>query len=154
YSDTATGASYVGCLISPNIVICANHRHPERATLRFVTMRNQLVTRTVKAGLQVGNTDIWVGILDYPLPLAVRPAKLLPADYSKYFSESVEGVAIVYANQFRTLRIAEWSPRKTAAGKGWPFVKPAAANRAAWWGDAADAKTTAVSYDSGSAVLL
>jgi hypothetical protein len=154
YSDTATGPSYVGCLVSPDIVVEANHRHPDACNLRFVTARNRVETRKLRGGMQLEGTDIWVGVLDRPVPNAIRPAKLLPADYAKYLPASGDSIAVVYANQFRTIRIAEWKPKNSSPATEWEFVKPTAANRAAWWGDVADPKTTAVAYDSGSAIVM
>lgn len=70
-----------GTLISPNVFLSSYHWHPGVGnTLTFFESNDPLgpsVTRTVIGGQQIGETDVWVGILDQSLPAQFSPIPFL-----------------------------------------------------------------------------
>lgn len=63
-------------LVSRNVFISANHFHPGTDGTKTITFyqtndpAGPSVTRTVVGGQQIGVTDIWVGLLDSPVPVS------------------------------------------------------------------------------------
>ncbi len=59
-------------MVSSNVFLSANHYHPGvGGTLTFYGSNDPSgpsVTRTVSAGQQIGTSDLWMGVLDSPLP--------------------------------------------------------------------------------------
>lgn len=61
-------------LISPNVVVSALHYAPS-GTVYFYPGNDPNaapVTRTVVSGVQVGDTDLWLGVLDSPVPSSIK----------------------------------------------------------------------------------
>lgn len=67
-------------------VISASHfsRPGPTTPIYFIGNDNTQYERFIVAGTQVGLTDIWIGILNDPLPVAIKPASILPANYASY----------------------------------------------------------------------
>jgi hypothetical protein len=73
-----------GTLISPRHFICAQHYYiPNGSTIRFVDLSNNVVTRTVVNSVQIGTTDLRVGVLDSDVT-GCTFAKVLPDDWITY----------------------------------------------------------------------
>ena len=77
------GTQKAGTLISPKHILFANHFIiPNTTTLIFVDMNNNSYTRTLSNSLQVGSTDIQIGLLDSDLPSNVSFCKVASVDLS------------------------------------------------------------------------
>jgi len=67
-----TTSSRWGTLVSPNVYVSANHYHPAvGSTFEFYPGNDPgalPVTRTVASGQRIGTSDLWVGVLDAPVP--------------------------------------------------------------------------------------
>lgn len=78
---------WAGTAITPRHIVMANHAYVQTgATIRFITSTGGVVTRTVSNSMQVGSTDIRIGLLDSDLPDSITPAKLLPDDWSRWLT--------------------------------------------------------------------
>lgn len=64
-------------LVSDNVFISANHWHPTVGmTLTFYATNDPSggsITRTVAAGQRIGESDVWVGLLDEDVPAGYTP---------------------------------------------------------------------------------
>lgn len=67
-----TGGQW-GTLVSRNVFVSANHFHPGiSSTLTFYQTNDPSgpsVTRTVTSGQRIGSSDVWVGVLNEPVPV-------------------------------------------------------------------------------------
>jgi hypothetical protein len=90
-----------GTLISPRHLIYAHHYEiPPGTTLRFVTRFNTVVTSRLVNSARVGDTDLQVGVLEANLPAhLIGFAKILPADFAKFFPPSWAGLPALCLNQ-------------------------------------------------------
>ena len=72
--------------ISPQHIVSANHWHPPLNTdIKWVAPDNAQATRQIVSSFNIPNTDVWVGYLNAALPASIKPLKLLPKNYAKYF---------------------------------------------------------------------
>ncbi len=66
-----------GTLISSNVIISANHFHPTvGSSITFYATNDPggaTASRTIVAEERLGNTDLWIGILNEPLPGTYQP---------------------------------------------------------------------------------
>jgi hypothetical protein len=71
-----------GTLVSRNVFVSATHYHPGNgATFKFYPGNDPDATpvvRTVTAGQRIGNTDLWVGALDAPVPAGIATYAVAP----------------------------------------------------------------------------
>lgn len=61
-------------LVSPNVVVSANH-FPPSGTVNFYPTNNPnstAVTRTIVSSVKVGSTDLWLGVLSSEVPSSIR----------------------------------------------------------------------------------
>lgn len=71
-----------GTMVSPRHFIHANHYSiPNGTTIRFIATDGAVVDRIVSNTIQIGTTDIRLGVLDSDVPTTVSFAKILPDDY-------------------------------------------------------------------------
>ena len=87
YDDGPQGAwRHPLTAITPQHVISATHVCPENGLrVTFQSLSGEVVVRTLVAQTfipGVADDDLWIGLLDEPLPSCVKPAKLLPPDYA------------------------------------------------------------------------
>ena len=77
--------------ITPRHVISARHVAPADGTrVTFQSPSGEVVVRTLIAQTlvpRVADSDLWVGLLDSPLPSCIKIAKLLPQNYRLYVGE-------------------------------------------------------------------
>lgn len=80
------GNLMAGTLITPQHVLFANHfMVPNNTKIRFVSMKNEVVERTIVDQKYVGHkTDFNIGHLDSPVPNNIKPCKVLPSDWDRY----------------------------------------------------------------------
>ena len=109
-----------GTLISPKHVIFAKHFHagenitnPYNGTyIRFVTMNNITITRTITKIDLINDKDIAVATLDSDVPDSITFAKILPDNYSDYlFSLTGNNHKKIYGiliNQDKSALIKRW----------------------------------------------
>ena len=89
YDDGPQGAwRHPLTAITPQHVISARHVHPENGLrVTFQSRCGDVVVRTLVAQTfipGVAEDDLWIGLLDSPLPPNIKPAKLLPSGYELY----------------------------------------------------------------------
>jgi hypothetical protein len=86
-------------LVSENVFMSANHWHPGNGeTVRFFTGNDpdgSSITRTVQGGQGISGTDLWLGVLDTPVPSAVTSYRYATED----FQTEAEAAASAYALQ-------------------------------------------------------
>ena len=71
----------------------ANHYTiPNGSTIRFVAKDGAVYTRTVVNSVQVGESDIQIGVLDSDLPASIKWYKLLPQNWRDYMVKSETGI--------------------------------------------------------------
>ena len=93
------GTQQAGTLISPRHIVFANHFIiPNTATLIFVDMNNNSYTRTLSNSLQVGSTDIQIGLLNSDLPSNISFCKVASFDLAS-ITDSNNKVAALYTDQ-------------------------------------------------------
>ena len=103
-----------GTAVSPVHVVFANHFQLSPGTrVYFVGTDGKLYYRRYLAGLRVGETDLMVGLLDSPLPPAVRPAAILPDDYAAYIGNADKLPVVTFDQKERAL-VQELWPISTA----------------------------------------
>lgn len=86
--NSAGGTTRAGAAITPLHVIISTH-YPIAAgsQIRFVSMQNEPVTRTVAVSTQILG-DATVLTLSEPLPENIKPALVMPPDWEDYLGES------------------------------------------------------------------
>jgi hypothetical protein len=84
-----------GTLISPRHVMFANHYTPPNGTeLRFVANNNTVVSRVLSKSVQIGSTDLKIGVLDTDVPTnLIRFAKVLPSNFTNYFPNALNQIS-------------------------------------------------------------
>lgn len=94
-------ADKAGAAISPLHVLFSTHSVPAvSSTIRFVTLDNTLITRTITATASIPTTrtlypDLSVALLDSPLPSTIKIAKVLPTNWKQYLPLQVAPVLVV-----------------------------------------------------------
>lgn len=100
-TDAVNGRWYLigATAITKRIVVMVNHSNfyvPNGQEIRFVTMDDTVVSIAVLASMQVGDSDIQLGVLASDLPPAIKPCLIPPADFRDYFPKklfAVDGVS-------------------------------------------------------------
>jgi hypothetical protein len=102
-----------GTLITPRHVLFAAH-YPiaQGATIRFVALNNTVVTRTVThiithPDFSNNLPDFQIGLLDSDVPGTITPAKVLPDNYTDYFSPSYRYAPVVIVDQEEKALVAD-----------------------------------------------
>ena len=86
-----------GTAITDQHIVLANHyRYGARTRVRFMGSDGSIVDRYVIDGAQVEDTDIYICLLDSPLPATVHPAALLPPNYADYIGNGKGLPALVF----------------------------------------------------------
>lgn len=92
---TSIATNYNCVAISPFHIISANHSHPAiGSTLTFVDrvigdyINNITYTKTIVSGNTIPGTDIWIGILNSELSMAITPMAVLPNTINNYIKSS------------------------------------------------------------------
>ena len=140
-----------GTLISPRHVVYANH-YPIAlgAKFRFVAKNNTVVTRTLYDSIRVGDTDLRLGVLDSNVPAnLIHYAKVLPADFARYFPTSLNDIPTLGFNQVEQALVTDIrSLSPSATNATWiTFSAPADATRKQFYQDK-------ISGDSGQPAFL
>ncbi len=78
-----------GTAITPRHIVFANHLAlNDGTTILFYTMGDVAVSRTVSSSMQVGTTDLRIGLLSSDLPGTITPAKVLPDNWASSIQAS------------------------------------------------------------------
>lgn len=93
-------------LVSPSHVINAWH-DSAFTNLVFTDNLGNTYSRTATYA-QVGTTDIAVGTLNSPLPSAITPVGVFPANFRDYLPDLSDGVAVAYTTQDKKIFVGEW----------------------------------------------
>lgn len=84
------GNRKAGNAITPRHIHFATHYAiAVNATVRFVTLDNEVIERTLVSRQNVAG-DLSIGTLDSDLPESILPSKVLPENWTEYFTESSE----------------------------------------------------------------
>jgi hypothetical protein len=110
YSGAISSAQTMGVLVAPDILIQANHSHPN-GTMYFVKNDNTTVSRSITSGSTIAGTDIYVAKLSSDVPAGITPCKIFSATA---FTNSISTTSlsyyqppVIYTNQNRVMRIAK-----------------------------------------------
>ena len=83
--NSQEGQCRAGTAISARHIVFASHYFLNNgAEILFVGNDGGVVRRRMERCMQVGKSDIMVGLLDAELPPTIRPAYVMPRDYTKY----------------------------------------------------------------------
>lgn len=97
--NSASGRCRAGTAVTDQHIVLANHFHYSSGTrVDFVDTDGQTVSRNVIDGTRIGSTDIYICLLDTPLPPTVHPARLLPPDYRDYLGTG-QGLPVLMLDQ-------------------------------------------------------
>ena len=111
--ENAGGGGGTGTLISPRHILLANHFYIKNGKkLIFVDMNNTCYIRTVTNSLQLGSTDIRIGILDSDLPSNVSFCQVPSLDLSKKIT-ATNNIPLLYTDQSRSAFIANTNNNPT-----------------------------------------
>lgn len=91
--NSTAGNQMAGTAISPKHVVFCRHLgfYPNvGSSIKFVTNNNEIITRTITNMIGHPNfsgfaNDISIGILNSDLPASIKPARILPSNYSSFF---------------------------------------------------------------------
>lgn len=86
-----------GTLVSPSFILSAHHFSPE-GTIRFISANGTIHTRTLVADAWVA-TDVRVMKLSSPLPSEIKPAKILPANWTDYLPSDISGLPVLIGDK-------------------------------------------------------
>jgi len=130
-----------GTLISPRHIVFANHfTIPNGSTLIFVDMNNNCYIRTITNSLQVGSTDIRIGILDSDLPSNVSFCQVASLDLANLATNS-NRIAVLYTDQEEKALVGDFYNTSSVGN----MRQPTDAQRASFY-------EQAISGDSGGPV--
>lgn len=94
--NTGTGYGLGITAISRRHIAGANHAiAAPGSTVVFVTKDSQVVTRTLTSTMQVGDSDIRVGLLNSDLPDSIAHYPVLPADWRNWLPTLGEGMPVM-----------------------------------------------------------
>jgi hypothetical protein len=114
------GTQQAGTLISPRHIVFANHFIiPNSSTLIFVDMNNNSYTRTLSNSLQVGSTDITIGVLNSDLPSNVSFCKVASFDLAS-ITDSNNKVAALYTDQEEKALVGDFYNSNSSANLSSP----------------------------------
>jgi hypothetical protein len=104
--ESAGGGGGTGTLISPRHILLANHFYIKSGKkLIFVDMSNNCYIRTLSNSLQVGTTDLRIGLLDSDLPSNVSFCKVASLDLTQKIT-ATNNIPLIYTDQNRAAFIA------------------------------------------------
>jgi hypothetical protein len=104
--ESAGGGGGTGTLISPRHILLANHFYIKSGKkLIFVDMSNNCYIRTLSNSLQVGTTDIRIGLLDSDLPSNVSFCKVASLDLAQKIT-ATNNIPLIYTDQNRAAFVA------------------------------------------------
>ena len=146
-----------GTLISPRHVVFANHYTPPNGTeLRFVANDNTVVARVLSNSVQIGSTDLRIGVLDSDVPTnLITFARVLPSSFTNYFPNSLipgssTPIPVLGLNQDENA-LGSDTPMATFCAQAWSafiwFMAPADATRSRFYEDK-------ISGDSGQPAFI
>jgi len=107
-SSSSNGSQFNGILVTPDILIQANHAH-STGTVYFVASDNTVHARTIISGSNPTG-DLFIARLDSALPPSIVPARILPSDYAlKIPQEQLDThfALSIFTNQAREIRIGQ-----------------------------------------------
>lgn len=140
-SQSATLLGFTA-ITSRHVVICHHAIIANNTILRWVTAGNVIVERTLLNSVQVGATDLRIGLLSAPLPDSIIPIKLLPADSDSWIT--LAGYNALATDQENKALVTGISTATAAAfGIAAPIALPASAFY-----------ETIITGDSGKALAL
>jgi len=114
--EHAGGFGGTGTLISPRHIILANHfRIKIGKKLIFVDMNNNCYIRTLSNSLQVGSSDIRIGLLDSDLPPSVSFCKVANSNLVSITSTS-NRIPIIFLDQERKVLVGDYFDESGASG--------------------------------------
>lgn len=98
YNSNEKDSQMGGTLISPRHVVFAHHfAIPNGTQLQFVAKNNTVVSRVLSNSVQIGSTDLQIGVLDSDVPTnLITFAPVLPASYTNYFPNSLQPISTNY----------------------------------------------------------
>lgn len=106
--EHAGGFGGTGTLISPRHIVYCNHFQIKVGKkLIFVDMNNNCYIRTLSNSLQVGSTDIRIGLLDSDLPSSVSFCKVASFDLTT-ITDTNNRVAALYLDQERKALVGDY----------------------------------------------
>lgn len=106
--EHAGGFGGTGTLISPRHIVYCNHFQIKVGKkLIFVDMNNNCYIRTISNSLQVGATDIRIGLLDSDLPSSVSFCKVASFDLTT-ITDTNNRVAALYLDQERKALVGDY----------------------------------------------
>jgi hypothetical protein len=106
--EHAGGFGGTGTLISPRHIVYCNHFQIKVGKkLIFVDMNNNCYIRTLSNSLQVGSTDIQIGLLDSDLPSSVSFCKVASFDLTS-ITDTNNRVAALYLDQERKALVGDY----------------------------------------------
>lgn len=127
--NSGNAHKWAGTAITPYHIAMANHAYvATNSTIRFITMDNTVVTRTVSGSVQVGSTDLRIGVLDSALPASITPAKLLPDDYATWMD--FDGLPMACFDQEEKALVYE---TELIAANQIDYIQPAGTTRALFY---------------------
>jgi len=87
-----------GTLVSPRHVVFAHHfTIPNGTTLQFVARNNTVVSRVLSNSVQIGSSDLQIGVLDSDVPTnLITFAEVLPSSCTNYFPNSLQPISTNY----------------------------------------------------------
>lgn len=143
-----------GTLISPRHIIFAEHfQISNGSTIRFVTMDNQVIERTMTSKQSVGPsnnsdffaTDLSVGLLDSDITQGdnINFCKVLPSNFENYLPHLSDGMASLTLDQEEKALITNFFVSNTSAA----FSSPKDSNRLNYF-------ESKISGDSGNPAFL
>lgn len=98
--NSGSGYLYGITAIAPDCVAGAHHAFPGNGSVvAFVTASNQVVTRVLVSSVQLGITDIRIGVLDQNLPSSITHYTVLPGNFLDYLPSFARTVPLVVLDQ-------------------------------------------------------
>lgn len=139
----AGGYGGSGTLISPRHIVYANHYQFANGTvLVFVDMNNNCYTRTLSNSIQIGSTDIQIGLLDSDIT-TVSFAKILKLDIAGQTNSNYK-LPVLFMDQDRNALVGEYYLNGT---DGYCVSPVGSAQRTAFY-------ETPIGGDSGNPICL
>ena len=107
------GTVRAGTLISRRHIIFAKH-FPLWKGVRivFVGQDGEMCPLNIEAVKEIGGSDIMIGLLNYEVTPNIRPAKILPENFTRYIGDG-KGLPIVTFNQKEQMLLSEVRSIKT-----------------------------------------
>lgn len=138
------GYARAGTLISPRHIVFANHfLIPNGATMKFVTMGDVEVSRTITNQVQIAGTDLQIAVLDSDVPGTIGFAKILPQSIYSQLIGLINSVSVsipaIRLDQEEKATVGDTDYQSTQSG----FRSPSDSKRLEFY-------ETVITYDSGN----